>query len=72
MLAHGMSPIYSKGYHAGGITSIGAAVMVVFDAAREQDPVALDAIRWLGCELGDLAIGVIRQLHFENSRLIWC
>jgi N-acetylglucosamine kinase-like BadF-type ATPase len=43
-----------------------AAVMVVFEAAREQDPVALDAIRWLGSELGDLAIGVIRQLHFED------
>src|SRR5258706_511435 len=43
-----------------------AAVMVVFEAAREQDAVALDAIRWLGCELGSLAIGVIRQLHFEE------
>jgi N-acetylglucosamine kinase-like BadF-type ATPase len=44
----------------------GAAVLVVFEAAREQDPVALDAIRWLGGELGSLAIGVIRQLHFED------
>ncbi len=44
----------------------GSAAMVVFDAAREQDPVALDAIRWLGCELGSLAVGVIRQLHFEE------
>ncbi len=42
-----------------------AAVMVVFEAANEGDPVAMDAIRWLGSELGDLAIGVIRQLQFE-------
>ena len=41
------------------------AVMVVFEAAREQDPVAINAVRWLGCELGSLAVGVIRQLQFE-------
>ncbi|MBI1280166.1 MAG: ATPase [Anaerolineaceae bacterium] len=44
----------------------GQAVMVVFEAAHEQDAVAVEAIRWLGHELGDLAIGVIRQLQFEN------
>jgi len=44
----------------------GSAVMVVFEAAQEQDAVAMEAIRWLGRELGDLAIGVIRQLGFEN------
>lgn len=44
----------------------GQAVMVVFEAANEGDPVAMEAIRWLGSELGDLAIGVIRQLHFEQ------
>ena len=43
-----------------------AAVMVVFEAAREQDPVAIEAVRWLGSELGDLAVGVIRQLGFEK------
>ncbi|MEP6984040.1 MAG: BadF/BadG/BcrA/BcrD ATPase family protein [Chloroflexota bacterium] len=43
-----------------------SAVMVVFEAAREQDPVAIDALRWLGCELGSLAVGVVRQLHFEE------
>ena len=42
------------------------AVMVVFEAAREQDAVAIDALRWLGNELGSLAVGVVRQLHFED------
>ncbi len=44
----------------------GGAVMVVFEAAYEGDPVAIEAVRWLGSELGDLAIGVIRQLQFET------
>jgi N-acetylglucosamine kinase-like BadF-type ATPase len=42
------------------------AIMVVFEAVREQDAVAIEAVRWLGCELGSLAIGVVRQLHFED------
>ncbi len=44
----------------------GSAVMVVFEAAREGDSVAIEVVRWLGNELGDLAVGVIRQLQFEN------
>jgi N-acetylglucosamine kinase-like BadF-type ATPase len=43
-----------------------SAVMVVFEAVRENDPVAIEAVRWLGCELGSLAVGVIRQLQFEE------
>ena len=42
------------------------AVMVVFEAANEGDPVAMDVVRWIGSELGSLAVGVVRQLHFEN------
>jgi N-acetylglucosamine kinase-like BadF-type ATPase len=44
----------------------GQAVTVVFEAAHEGDAVAIEAVRWLGKELGDLAIGVIRQLQFEK------
>ncbi|MGD0707153.1 MAG: BadF/BadG/BcrA/BcrD ATPase family protein [Anaerolineaceae bacterium] len=39
---------------------------IVFDVARQGDPVALDVVRWAGCELGELACTVIRQLHFES------
>ncbi len=41
------------------------AVMLVFEAADEQDPVAMEAVRWIGRELGSLAVGVVRQLKFE-------
>ncbi len=43
-----------------------ASVMIVFEAARQQDPEAISAIHWLGSELGDLAIGVASQLKFEE------
>jgi N-acetylglucosamine kinase-like BadF-type ATPase len=38
---------------------------VVFQVAAEGDPVANELILWAGRELGNLAIGVIRQLGFE-------
>ena len=38
---------------------------VVFRVANEGDAVAQDIIRWAGGELGDLAVGVIRQLQLE-------
>lgn len=41
------------------------AAPVVFRVAAEGDLAAQDAIRWAGCELGDMAVGVIRQLGFE-------
>ena len=45
--------------------SAGAAP-AVFQAAEEGDEVAQEIIRWAGRELGSLAIGVIRQLGFED------
>jgi N-acetylglucosamine kinase-like BadF-type ATPase len=41
------------------------AAPIVFRVAREGDPVAQELIRWAGRELGDMAIGVIRQLNLE-------
>lgn len=41
------------------------AAPLVFRIAAEGDPVAQDLIVWAGCELADMAIGVIRQLGFE-------
>ncbi len=42
-----------------------SAAMLVFEAANEGDTAALDILRWMGQELGSLAIGVIHQLEFE-------
>jgi N-acetylglucosamine kinase-like BadF-type ATPase len=39
---------------------------LIFQIAAEGDAVAQEVIRWAGRELGSLAIGVIRQLGFEN------
>jgi N-acetylglucosamine kinase-like BadF-type ATPase len=39
---------------------------VVFETARTGDPVAQEAIRRIGRGLGDLAVGIIRQLDFET------
>jgi len=42
------------------------AAPLVFRAAEAGDQVAKDLIRWAGCELGEMANAVIRQLEFEN------
>lgn len=39
---------------------------LVFQVAEQGDPVALDLVRWAGCELGELAVTVIRQLEFQE------
>jgi N-acetylglucosamine kinase-like BadF-type ATPase len=44
-----------------------AAARTVFELAAEGDAVAQDLIRWTGCELGSLAVGVIHQLGFESA-----
>ncbi len=38
---------------------------LIFQVASGGDPVARELIRWAGCELGELAKAVIRQLEFE-------
>jgi N-acetylglucosamine kinase-like BadF-type ATPase len=46
---------------------IGAeAAPLVFRVAEAGDQVARDLIHWAGCELGEMANAVIRQLEFEN------
>lgn len=42
------------------------AAPVIFRVAEEGDPVARELIHWAGCELGEMANAVIRQLEFEN------
>jgi N-acetylglucosamine kinase-like BadF-type ATPase len=43
-----------------------AAAPLIFQAAAEGDDVAREIIFWAGRELGSLAVGVIRQLGFEQ------
>lgn len=46
---------------------IGAdAAPLVFQVAAQGDAVACELVRWAGCELGEMANAVIRQLEFEN------
>lgn len=40
---------------------------LVFDAAEAGDEPARQIIEWAGCELGSLAVGVIRQLELEDQ-----
>jgi N-acetylglucosamine kinase-like BadF-type ATPase len=41
------------------------AAPLVFQVAAAGDPVAGEIVHWAGCELGELACAVIRQLAFE-------
>jgi len=42
-------------------------VLLVFQAAAEGDPQAVNVIRWAGDQLGQMACGVIRQLNLEEE-----
>jgi len=42
------------------------AAPLIFQAAESGDGVAQEVIQWAGAELGDMALGVIRQLGFEK------
>ncbi|HET9906029.1 MAG TPA: BadF/BadG/BcrA/BcrD ATPase family protein [Anaerolineales bacterium] len=54
------------GYTVGAF-SLGAEVApIVFRVAEQGDQVARELIHWAGCELGEMANAVIRQLEFEN------
>jgi N-acetylglucosamine kinase-like BadF-type ATPase len=55
-----------EGFSTNRLEMEAADALLVFKAAAEDDPVALDLVRWAGCELGKLANGVIRQLNFEK------
>jgi N-acetylglucosamine kinase-like BadF-type ATPase len=43
-------------------------VMLVFELARQGDPQALDVMRWAGRELGEIGVGVINQLGFQQEK----
>lgn len=59
-------PDLVEGFSTNRIEMDAADAPLVFKAAAAGDPVALDLVRWAGCELGKLANGVIRQLGFQE------
>ncbi len=42
-------------------------ILLVFQVAAQNDPEALNVMRWAGEQLGEMACGVIRQLHLEDE-----
>ena len=54
-----------EGYTTARYKINGSAAPLIFDIAEEGDHVANQLIRWAGCELGELAKAVIRQLNFQ-------
>jgi N-acetylglucosamine kinase-like BadF-type ATPase len=63
--AHSLEDLI-EGYTSARYDINANAAPIVFQVAEAGDPVARDLIRWAGCELGNLANAVIRQLEFEN------
>lgn len=55
-----------EGYTAGYYAIDGKAAPLVFHVAEAGDCVATELVQWAGRELGDLAVGVIHQLQFEQ------
>lgn len=53
-----------EGYTKGRYRIDAQAAPLIFEVARQGDPVAGDLVRWAGVELGELAKAVIRQLGF--------
>jgi N-acetylglucosamine kinase-like BadF-type ATPase len=56
-----------EGLTLGHLTIPPNAAPRVFQVAAEGDRVAQDLIRWAGQELGSLAVGIIRQLGFQDQ-----
>jgi N-acetylglucosamine kinase-like BadF-type ATPase len=55
-----------EGLAVGRIRLGAEAAPVIFEVAEAGDAVAQELIHWAGCELGSLALGVIRQLAFDD------
>jgi len=55
-----------RGYTTSEYQISADAAPLVFQVAEAGDEVACDLIRWAGCELGEIANAVIRQLEFES------
>ncbi|MDZ4770042.1 MAG: BadF/BadG/BcrA/BcrD ATPase family protein [Chloroflexota bacterium] len=58
---------FIEDYTEGRVRVDAAYAPLVFQIAREGDPVAQALIRWTGTELGALAKAVMRQLHLGDA-----
>jgi N-acetylglucosamine kinase-like BadF-type ATPase len=56
-----------EGYTSGRTRVDGSAAPLVFSAAASGDSVAQELVNWAGCELGELAKAVIRQLGIQDQ-----
>ena len=54
--------IYMQRYHLES-----SLVLMVFDVAKSDDPQAQEVMRWAGRELGQIGVGVINQLGFQEK-----
>jgi N-acetylglucosamine kinase-like BadF-type ATPase len=54
-----------EGLNLGRYEIDAAAAPRVFQVANQGDPIAVEIIRWIGCELGEMVNAVARQLEFE-------
>jgi N-acetylglucosamine kinase-like BadF-type ATPase len=60
-------PALFEGLTLGRLTIPPSAAPLIFQVADGGDRVAQDLIRWAGRELGSLAVGIIRQLDFQEQ-----
>jgi N-acetylglucosamine kinase-like BadF-type ATPase len=56
-----------EGVYLGWYSFDPALVLLVFQAAHQGDPQALEVVRWAGQELGQIAVGVINQLDLQQE-----
>jgi len=56
-----------EGYTTNRYQVDGGASRLIFQTAQSGDEVAKKLVHWAGCELGELARGVIRQLKFQSQ-----
>jgi len=56
-----------EGYTSGHTQVDASAAPLIFTAAEAGDAVAQELVNWAGCELGELAKAVIRQLEIQDQ-----
>lgn len=56
-----------EGFTSGRIHIDGSAAPLIFAAAEAGDAIAQELVNWAGCELGELAKAVIRQLGLQDQ-----
>ncbi len=56
-----------EGYSTGRLQVDGSLAPQIFKAAEDGDSVAQELVKWAGCELGELAKAVIRQLGLQDK-----